>query len=195
VDSGGVSIRSRGHGLFKLGWLSASIAPQRSDSLSVWHFRGGDPFVRAEWVVLRRAEQGLELDWSHGWFGERLEAILERSLTTPVATLVPDVVFAFRTRCARCAGAEKDVLRVVVPGDDWGGATISMRSLPVAPGLGRAMVERFGRVSLRRLQALLPSIDVSKDLVIGVESTQAMGEAEPTILVHVAEAPPEPQLF
>ena len=45
---------------------------------------------------------------------------------------------------------------------------------------------------LRRMRPLFPGIDASSDRVLGVEATRAIGEREPTVLVHVASVPERP---
>jgi hypothetical protein len=191
IHRGRVSVKNHTFGLFELGWVSAAVVPQSGNGLSSWHFHGGAQFVRAQWVTLERASGGaIELEWAHAWFSERLgKAFVERKVKTRVLSLAGGLAHGFRTRCAACAPAERDVLRIVGPGGDWGTVPIRMSDIPLAAGHGRALVERVEPGAIRRMQPLMPSLDASRPVVMGLEVTQALGEHEPTILLHLADAP------
>ena len=201
---GGVTVLGFGFGSLSVGWLgpvpiaqpgdarprAAGSTPPGQIDINAWHFRGGDPWVRAEWMAMVRGERGLELMWGHGWYGWRLgQTRLERRIHTPVRAAAGGMAYLFRTRCPSCALGQRDVLQVVLPGPDFSMAPIAVQSISISAASGGALVRDVSPHALGRLRALAPELPTGKVMVLGVEVTRAIGEAEATILVHVREAP------
>jgi hypothetical protein len=204
--NGGVVVLGHGFGSFQVGWLgpvpiaepgdarpsAAGAAPAGQIALWTWHFRGGDPWVRAHWLAMVDDERGAEVIWGHGWYGWRSgQTRLERRIRTRVRTFAGGMGHAFRARCPSCPVADRDVLHLVLPGFEFSRAPIAIESIRLTARDGRAVIRRFTRNELARLRPLAPHVPADKDVAIGVEVTRAIGEAEATILVHVREAPPE----
>jgi hypothetical protein len=201
---GGIAMLGLGFGSFSVGWLgpvpiaepgdvrprAAGSTPPGQIDISTWHFRGGDPWVRAEWMAMVRGEHGLELSWVHGWYGWRSgETRVARRIRTPLHAAAGGMAYLFRARCPSCALFHRDVLHVVLPGFDFSNAPMAIEPVSLSAASGGSLSRPVSRHAVARLRPLASDLPVGKDLLLGVEVTRAIGEAQATILVHVREAP------
>ncbi|MEJ7732145.1 MAG: hypothetical protein WKG00_23415 [Polyangiaceae bacterium] len=203
---GGVAVLGLGFGSFSVGWVGpvpiaepADAEPRAAGStlpgqiaIDAWHFRGGDPWVRAEWLAMVQGEGGPEVIWAHGWYGWRSgQTRVERRIRTPVRAAAGGMAYVFRARCPSCALGQRDVLQVVLPGPGFSQAPIGIEPIALSTASGGSVIRAVSRQAVARLRALAPELPAGKDLVLGVEVTRAIGEAQSTVLVRVREAPPD----
>lgn len=161
-------------------------------------------YRRAEWESLKALPDG-DLQYEHAvaWFDHQAckGYAVQRSVTI-AKPLVDGIAYAFRSSCPKCKDPGEK-LHILAPWSDGGselnGEDVSRKDwdmpyshaeLPLRPGGGGSTIVRFTPTGLEEWKKSGVKTSRSRHGVLGVEVTQAVGEAEPVAVVYVADRPP-----
>lgn len=189
------SVSGHAVGAMTVDWLSRPIAPQSGLGPWLWHVKGGDGkrlYVRTSWETVDRLPDGsLRFTESVGRFHViACKARMDRRYTAVARPIFGGLAFLFRTRCDRCAIAERDEVHAIFPPGDWGSDDYRHHILRLAPdGTAslRALVSRFRAQKFRKLlspKAPVPEVDM--DLLLGIEVAKGLGEPAPSAIGYVS---------
>jgi hypothetical protein len=161
-------------------------------------------YRRAEWESLK-ALPGGDLQYEHavGWFDHQAcKGYAVQRAKTIARPLVDGIAYAFRSSCPKCKGPGEK-LHILAPWSDGGselngedvtrtdwGTPYSHAELPLRPGGGGSTIVRFTPSGIEEWKKSGVKPSRSRHGVLGVEVTQAVGEAEPVAVVYVADRPP-----
>jgi hypothetical protein len=204
VDKGCSNASVAGHaiGTLTIGSLSEPIGPNASGGPYLFYVRGSNGsdgehrFARALWETVDRMPDGtlryiqgvgrFELSSCKTTLASRFEAIAR--------PILGGLAYLFRTRCVRCAAANREELHVIAPTDGWGsGLPYSHHVVSLAvdgADIARLQVQRF------RLDRFTQSLGHGpiklrdgQDMLIGVEVAKGLGEAAPTVIAYATGVP------
>lgn len=203
VDRGCSNASVAGHavGTLAIGWASEPIGPNATGGPYLHFVRGSSGsngrsrFVRALWETLDRMPDGtIRYIQGTGWFNLRTCATTLATRTVAIARPVfGGLAYLFRTRCARCAPASRDALHLLTPSTGMGNLPYDHHVLSLAADTADSVrvrvegfrVDRFATAFGRAPATPRPG----EDLLLGVEVTQALGEAAPSIIAYAAGVP------
>jgi hypothetical protein len=109
------------------------------------------------------------------------------ALAQPIAG---GLVYAFRTRCPRCKGADGEKLHLLTPGSGWGISPFGHLEIALGRGQSSSLVIQLGLGAIRRFSGGGAVTERATDALLGVDVVQGIGEAEPTAVVYVSDPPP-----
>lgn len=190
------SVRNHAFGFIQVGWVVQPIAAQSGGGVELWHVKGGDGRERytvALWATLDRGEDGaLHFQETDAWFDMLdCKAYEVRHVDAAPRPIAGGLAYAFRTHCASCTGAEVDQLHLITPGSDGADTgSFDHREIPLGPGLSKTLSLHLSADSIRRFRQGGALTTRTTDAKLGLDVTQGTGEAEPTAVVYVNDAPP-----
>ncbi|MFS8065615.1 MAG: hypothetical protein ACMG6S_04505, partial [Byssovorax sp.] len=97
------------------------------------------------------------------------------------------LAYAFRTRCPSCKGTKIETLHLLTPSTGIVPDTFDHHEIALGPGQSTSRVIALSRDAIHRFHVAGSITDRAKEARLGVEVTQASGEAEPTAMVYVSE--------
>jgi hypothetical protein len=194
-----VSVTGHSVGSVTLGWDTEGIGPWSSGGVELYGpgalADGHHLYQRLEWQTLDRLPDGtLRFTETVARFHVlTCKATVARRFSTIVRPILGGRAYLFRTRCAACAPAERDVVHVLT-GGGWGTVPYARHAVSLAPGGASGFRTRVATVRLRKLAEVtgrpLPDPPGGKEAVIGVEAAQALGEKAPTLIAYTFDELP-----
>ncbi len=186
-----VSVSGHALGSITLG-DTRHIGPQSDGGVPFYRGHEGDGrhlYKRLEWETLDRLPDGtLRFTETVARFHvETCKATVARRFSAIARPILDGRAYVFRTRCAACAPAERDVLHVIA-GDGWIERAYERHLVPLVPGGGQGFRTRVETLRLREFAAItkrhLADPPEGRDVVIGVEAAQTLGESAPTVIAY-----------
>lgn len=149
-------------------------------------------YRQAAWASLSPLPNGdLQYRGATAWFDyQACRAHLVQRIETPARSIAAGLAFAFRTSCPRCA-PRREQLHVLTPMSGWGGGDpFNEVKLPLGRGEGKSTSFRLSAEAIQTWRGSGARPERTQPTQLGVEVAQLTGEAEPVVLVYVADAPP-----
>ncbi|MDI3281776.1 hypothetical protein [Polyangium sp. 15x6] len=124
--------------------------------------------------------------------GKTCKGLALRRYQTTVKPLAGGLAYTYRTHCARCSPAQSETLHVVIPTAMSSSATGGFRywtylmehlELPLGPGTSGSLRARIEEGSIRSWNRVVPRALPVADVELRIETSFAVGEDEPTIVL------------
>ena len=192
------SVSGHDIGEISVDWETRPIAPQSGAGVMLWGSRGGDGkhlYVRASWETIDSLPDGtLRYTETVARFHVlTCKARVARRYSVIARPYFGGLAYLFRTRCAACAPAERDVVHAILPPGGWGTEPYSHNHVAVVPGVGQGFLQQVSAAHRRRFGELLrhPVADAAAGMSteIGIEAAQTLAEQAPTMIAYTAEVP------
>ncbi|MFT3766469.1 MAG: hypothetical protein QM820_13290 [Minicystis sp.] len=201
VDRGCHRASVSGHavGDVQVGWVSLPIGPQSSGGVDLYHVRGsngGDGvhrYAHAIWETLDRQPDGtLRYTHTDGRFNLRTcKTRVASRYTVTARPLFGGLAYLFRTRCAKCEPAQREVLHVLTPPSGWGNEEYGHRRVLLGGQHADSERVRVNDVRLRKFEKAfgraLPRVADGREILLGIETAQGLGEAAPSVIAYATE--------
>ncbi|TKC99574.1 hypothetical protein [Polyangium fumosum] len=129
--------------------------------------------------------------------GKTCKGLALRQYQTTVKPLAGGLAYAYRTRCATCSPAQSETLHVVIPTAMSSSATGGFRywtylmehlELPLGPGTSGSLRAGIEAGSIRAWNRVVPRPLPIADVELRIETSFALGEDEPTIVLAIRAA-------
>ena len=179
------------------GWQRFFQDNPEAPALTVSCGRGDDVYRAMESFQLGPGPDGA-MRYAHqtAWFNQmRCKGRLLRSVEARPEPLAGGLVYAYRTRCARCAEGAREVLHLVIPavvsvsllGDGawvYWSRIVDHVSFSIEPGASGTLSATFDGEAIAGWNRVAPSPLPVRETRLRVEITRASGDAEATVLAE-----------